>query len=106
MRRFGISQVSPAYRQLYQARGKILALIGFKIPRIVSLLKVLPFLSPGSLKLFHDAESGFMVEARVKPGAPPIYHHVTGEIAISILKDELTHEVEESLMTPDDYIGE
>jgi len=87
-------------------RSTALAKLGFKSSKPVSLLLKLTGLSPGIIKVFHDAESGFMSEARVKPGAPPVLRHISDDVAITILKGELTHEIEDELMTPDDYIGE
>lgn len=106
LRRYGISEAFPAYQKLFKIRGKLLAQIGFKFPRIPSLLSIIPGLSPGVIKLWHDPESGWMSEARAKPGAPPVYHHVTDDVAMALLKKELTHELEVELMTPDEYIGE
>jgi len=106
MRRYGISEVSPAYKQLYSVRGKLLAQIGFKVPRPITILAKLVGLSPGIINVWHDAESGWFSEARAKPGAPPVYRSVTDEVAMMILKGELTKELEKELMTPDPYIGE
>ena len=106
MRRFGIPEVSDAYQQLYSLRGKLMAQVGFKAPRPVSLLAKLIGMSPGVIKVWHDAESGWMSEAREKPGAPPIYKKVSDEVAMAILKGEVTPELEKELMTPDPYIGE
>lgn len=106
MRRFGIAETAPAYKQLYAIRGKLLKQVGFKFPRITSLLAKLVGLSPGEVRLWHDLEAGWMVEARAGPGAPPIYRSVSDEIAMTILKGELTKELEATLMAPDDYLGE
>ena len=106
MRKFGIPEVSEAYQKLYGIRGQLIKQVGFKIPRPMSLLKILLGLSPGTVKVWHDAESGWFSEARTKPGAPPVYKHITDEVAIKLLKGELTKELETTLMTPDDYIGE
>ena len=106
MRRFGISELSAPYQQLYSLQGKLLAQVGFKFPRGISLLVRLAGLSPGEIKLWHDVESGWMSEAREKPGAPPVYRAVSDEVAMAILKGELTHDLETTLMTPDPYIGE
>lgn len=106
MRRFGISEVSDAYLQLYGIRGKLMGQVGVKFPRTVSQLMKLVGLSPGIIAIWHDVESGWMSEARAKPGAPPVYKAVSDEVAMAILKGELTHELEDVLMTPDPYIGE
>lgn len=106
MRRFGISELSEPYRKLYSIRGKLLAQVGFKFPRSVTQLVKLLGLSPASISLWHDVESGWMSEARERPGALPVYHHVTDEMAMAILKGELTHELEIQLLTLDEYVGE
>jgi len=106
MRRFGISEVSDAYQQLYGVRGKLMAQVGFKFPRTLSQLAKLIGLSPGVISLWHDVESGWMSEARTRPAAHPVYKSVSDELAMAILKRELTPEQEEFLMTPDTYIAE
>lgn len=80
--------------------------IGVKFPRTTSLLTKLIALSPGSIALWHDVESGFMSEARAYPGAPPVYKGVSDEVAMAILKKEITKELEAELMAPDEYLGE
>lgn len=102
----GILEDALPYKSLYSLRGKILKQIGIKFPRVPSLLSLVAGLSPGTIKVWHDAESGFMTEARAKEGAPPVYHHVSDEVAIKILKGELTKELEVELMKPDSYLGE
>lgn len=106
MRKFGISEVSEAYQKLFSIRGKLMTQVGLKFPRSVSQLVRLVGLSPGSISLWHDIESGWMSEARERPGAPPVYHRVSDEVAMAILKGELTHELELELMKPDEYLGE
>jgi len=106
MRRFGIDELSGPFRQLSAQRGKLLSQVGFKFPRTISSLLKLLGLSPGTITLWHDVESGWMSEAREKPGAPPVYKAVTDEVAMALLKGELTKELEQVLMAPDDYYGE
>ena len=106
MRRFGIDELSLPYQQLYSLRGKLMGQLGFKAARPVSLLAKLIGLSPGEVKLWHDAESGWMSEAREKPGAPPIYHYIGDEQAVAILNKEISPELHDYLFTPDDYIGD
>jgi len=102
----GIPITNPAMSGLSAIRGKLLAQIGIKYPRVISLLAKIIALSPGSIKLWHDVESGWMTEARRKPGAPPVYRSVDDDVAAMLVRGEMTHELEESLMTPDEYIGE
>ncbi len=100
MSRFGIAIDSDAYRQLSSLRGKLMKQVGFKFPRTISALVKLVGLSPGTLTLWHDVESGWMTEARERPGAPPVYRAVGDDIAMAILKREVTHELKEQLLTP------
>ncbi len=106
MRKYNILETSDAYQRLFSIRGKLLAQVGFKFPRTVVQLAKLAGLSPGTITLWHDIESGWMSEARGKPGAPPVYRAVNDDVAMTILKGELTKELETTLMTPDEYIGE
>jgi len=106
MRLEGIPELSTPFRALSEARSALLGNIGFKIPRNVFSLLKLYGLSPGTIQLWLDEESGYFVEARAKSGAPPVYHHITDEVAMVILKGQLTHELEAELMKPDDYQGE
>ena len=106
MRVSGISPMSGPYQELYSLRGKLMAQIGFKFPREITMLLKLIGLSPGTITLWHDVESGFMSEARATPGAPPVYKHVSDEVAMAILKREVTKELEAELLTPDEYLGE
>jgi len=80
--------------------------IGVKYPREVTMLLHIGGLSPGAVKVWHDVESGFMSEARAYPGAPPVYKSISNDVAMTLLKGEMTKELETELMTPDDYIGE
>ena len=106
MRRFGIPEVSEAYQELYSMRGKLMAQVGIKFPRTVVQLIKLVGLSPGAITLWHDVESGWMSEARARPGAPPVYKAASDEVAMAILKREVTKELKKDLLTPDPYLGE
>ena len=106
LRRAGLGPGFDVYNQLYAIRGRVFGQVGFKYPRTVSLLARLLAMSPGSIKLWHDIEAGWMVEAREKTGAPPVYRRVSDDVAVAILKKELTPELEAELMKPDEYLGE
>ena len=101
MRLYGIPEISPAFRQLSAIRGKLMAQVGFKFPRSISLIAKLVGLSPGEFRLWHDSEQGWMSEARARPGAPPVYKAASNEVAMAILKEEITPELELQLLTPD-----
>ncbi len=106
MRKFGIPELSDAYQQLGSIRHDLLGKMGVKIPRTVTQLIRLAGFSPGIIALWHDVESGWMSEARARPGAPPVYKKASDEVAMAILQRNITDELEEELMTPDPYIGE
>jgi len=106
MERFGISTTDPAYLALSGQRGSLLAQVGTKFPRTFFQVAKSFGMSPGVITLWEDVESGWMSEARARPGAPPVYHYVSDEVAMAILKREVTPELEKFLMTPDPYIGE
>ncbi len=104
MRKFGIDELSAPYQQLFSERGKLMAQVGVKFPRTVSQLAKLLGLSPGTVSLWHDVESGWMSEARERPGAPPVYRSVSDEVAMAILRGELTHDMSVELMKPAENI--
>lgn len=106
MERFGIDPGSEAVVALQGTRAKLMAQIGFKFPRTYDWLTFLAGESPGEIRLGHDSETGFFAEARVRPGAPPIYHRLGDEEAMAILKSEISPELHDRLFTPDPYIGE
>jgi len=102
MRRFNIPVVSDAYQILSSQRTKLLGSIGLKVPRVVSLLMKIIGFSPGVIALWHDNESGFMSEARTTPSSPPVYKLLSGETAMKILTHDISPELEEFLMAPDE----
>lgn len=106
MRGWGISESDPGFLALLEARGIAEAKVGLMQPMSVFQIARSFGMSPGVIALFAVAERGWMVEARAKPGALPVYHYVSDEIAEAILKEELTPEQKEYLFTPDPYIGE
>lgn len=106
LRKIGYGPLSEPMQRLTQLRNELMAGLGLKKPTVTSLLKLIPGLSPGSVKVFHDSDTGWFTEAREKEGAPPVYHHVSDDVAMTLLKGELTHELEAELMKPDEYIGE
>lgn len=101
MERYGIDPGSEAVVALQTTRAKLMAEVGRKFPRSYDWLTFLAGESPGTIQLAHDVETGFFAVARVKPGAPPIYHHVTDEEAMAILKREMTVELHDRLFIPD-----
>ncbi|MBA7688702.1 hypothetical protein ES703_97191 [subsurface metagenome] len=106
MDRYGIDPGSDAYQSLWGQRGRLMTQIGQKFPRETLQMRLIKALYSPMIRLWHDIESGWMVEAREKPGAPPVYKSVGDEVAMAILKGEVTHELEEELARPDEYLGE
>lgn len=106
MEKYGISPTDPGYLRAWQERGAILERVGFKQPRTFFQIAKAFGMSPGVITLWEDVEAGWMSEARAKPGAPPVYHYVSDEVAMAILKKEVTPEMREYLFTPDPYLGE
>lgn len=106
MRHWGVAELDPGFQRLWRARGIAMGKLGFRLPRTTTLVLKLLALSPGEVNLFADADLGWMTEARVKPGAPPVIKYVSDEVARALVRGELTHELEEELMTPDEYTGE
>jgi len=100
----GLGPGTTPFDTLWKLRGQIYGQIGFKFPRtLTQLIKIFGF-SPGTITLWHDIESGWMSEARARPGAPPVYKSVSDEVAMAILKKEVTPELEAELLKPDEYV--
>ena len=106
LRLSGILPTNPAAQALSKLRGALMGKLGFRAPRTTSAILKLVGLSPGTITTWFDVEGGWLSEARVKEGAPPIYHWIDEQTAMTILKGELTHELEDRLMTPNVYVGE
>jgi len=106
MRGWGVSFADPGYQALGKAYAQSLYKLGLLQPRTSALVQDLSGFSPGIIRLFNVSELGWMVEARTKPGATPVYKYVSNEVAEKIVKKQITPELEKFLMTPDDYIGE
>lgn len=105
LRSAGIPVSSESAQALYKFRGELFGKLGYRVPRTpIQILKLIA-LSPGSIILWLDPESGWLTEARVKEGAPPIYKAASDKVAIALIKGELTKELELELMTPDTFEG-
>ena len=96
----GILPENPVYSILERELGGLRTKFGLKVARGVIQLLRLVGLSPGEFRLWWDMEGGWMVEAREKPGAPPVYRYVDAETAVRIIKGDIDHELEERLMAP------
>ncbi len=106
LERLGVLTTDPAYQRLQAERGAALAKVGTNVSRDTILLALSFGFSPGIIKLWHDGDAGFMSEARVKEGAPPVYHTVSGEEAVAIINRKVDKKLEKRLMTLDVYYGE
>ena len=104
LRHTGLGPGTTPFDTLWKLRGKIYGQIGIKFPRSLTQLIKIFGLSPGTITLWHDIEAGWMSEARAYPGAPPVYKSVSDEVAMTILKKEVTKALEAELMTPDEYV--
>ena len=102
----GIGPGFGPYQELWKLRGRLMGQIGFKVPRQIQLLLRIAGLSPGSIDLWYDVESGWYTDARVSAGAPAVRRRVSDDVAVALLRGELTHELELELMAPDYYVGE
>lgn len=101
LRSWGVPETEWSFQRLGRAIDTAIGKVGFVRPRITTLVWRLIGLSPGEINLWADAELGWMTEARARPGALPVYKYVSDEIAEKIVKREITHELEEQLLTPD-----
>lgn len=106
LRRARIPEAAESFIRFMRVGDQLKINIGLRLPKPVAFILKLVGLSPGSITLWYDAECGWLTEARATPDAPPVYHYVEDNTAISLFKGELTHELEEVLMTPDTYLGE
>jgi len=102
----GLGPGSEIFDTLTSIRSQVLSGLGIKVPKPMMFILKLVGMSPGEVKLWHDSESGWLAEAREKPGAPPVYHYINSETAAKILTGKLTHEEFEVIMIPDPYLGE
>lgn len=91
---------------LLKQRAAELAKIGYKTPKVNIDLMPTVFVSPESLKVTLDPEYGYVVVARTDKKASPIYHVVTVEVAGMVMRHEITPELKQWLITPDEYLGE
>ena len=106
MDKFGIDPTSVAYQKLWRERGAVLAQVGTRHPKSYEWLTFLAGESPGTIQLGHDSEYGWFSEARVRLGAPPIYHRLTDEEAMAILREQISPELHDRLFTLEEYYGE
>ena len=105
LRRYGIPETSDAYQLLWGVRGSMFGQLGFRRPTIVTLIKRLLFGSPARFRLWYDSDGGWLAESREAEGAHPTYKAVSTEVAMAMIKEELTPAMEEMLLAPDTYYG-
>lgn len=106
MKKFGIGEEDPAYITVMEKRNELLVNLGVKLPRAPIDLMPTVWVSPESFRAWLDPEVGWVVMAKRRDGAPPVYHNVRDEVAIAVIKKELTPQLKEELLTPDEYLGE
>ncbi|MBA7579191.1 hypothetical protein ES708_21060 [subsurface metagenome] len=106
LRGWGVPETESGFQRLLGGLGTAIGKVGRVLSRTTTLVRTITGLSPGEIRLWADAELGWMTEARARPGAPPVYKYVSDEVAEKIVKREITPELEEQLLTPDPYLGE
>jgi len=99
LERLGLGPGTQAYDEVYKMRGQMLGRFtnGESLPRTNQWLKLIVGLSPGSLRIWFDIESGWFTEGREEPGARPVYNPITTQEAARLLRDnpdvDLAHEL-------------
>jgi len=106
LEKLGLGPGTEAYEAVWHKRGALLAEVGRKFPRIDYSLSMWREFSPQRVRVWFDPEFGFHAEIRDRPGAPPSYKVVPAEVAVAIIKDEISPELRERLILPDEYLGE
>lgn len=106
LRRLGIEETHPVYQKAWQARGAALAQIGHVKPRVQAWVMDWATWSPTRVRLMEDTELGFVAVIKAYEGAVPIYKRVSAEVAAAIIKEEVSPELREELLTPVEYYGE
>jgi len=102
----GLGFDSYPVQALYNTRGRLMSQLGLKLPKIVAQIATMAGLSPGTVKLWLDTEQGWFTEIRLERNGSPVHHFVSTEVALAIIKGELSHQQFEDLKVPDPYIGE
>jgi len=106
LEKVGFGSGDPAYDALSGKRAGLLKQIGVKFPRETYPVLSRLYLSPESVQLWFDAESGWFVQTRAYPTASPAYKSVSAEVAIALIREKVTPELRAQLLTPDEYLGE
>ncbi len=106
LKAWGVPETEGGFQRLGSAIDTAFGKVGRFLSRTTTLIRTITGLSPGEIKLWADAELGWMTEARARPGAAPVYKYISDEVAEKLVKGELTHELFEQLLVPDPYLGE
>lgn len=106
LRKAGFAPTFPGLKVLEKERAKLLAQVGQKFLRITLPIARLPGLSPGVMRVWFDIETGWMAEGRPELKAPPVYHQITAEQAIALLREPPDEKLAHRLLEPDTYLGE
>jgi len=96
----------PGYSAITAVRSKLVSQISGPFPRVSTLFKFIPFLSPGSIRVWFDTEVGWIVEGRMAPGAPPTLRSVDEKTALAVMDPEAPEELLHKFEAADPYIGE
>jgi len=106
LRRLGVDETHPAYKEAWRTRGEALAKVGYKVTKTPAYVMDWATWSPVRIRLGYEPGYGFFIVAKEKPGALPSYKSVSVETAAVIIKEEVTPDLLKELLAPDEYIGE
>jgi len=106
LRAWGMPPTEGGFQRLGRAIDTAISKVGRLLPRLTIFIRSMTGFAPGELTLWADAEMGWLVEARIKPGAPPVYKYVGDDLAEKVVRKTLTHVEFIVLTIPDPYLGE
>jgi len=103
-RRVRVGPAAPARLASLEELGDILDLLSVAGVKFVRLSPEVPIeeLENPVLRIWLDPETGYMVEVRSGPAAPPIYHHITADEARSLQIRRPSRELLERLFSPEE----
>jgi hypothetical protein len=96
----------PGYAELRAIKSDLISGITSGTPRLRVLIRAIAGLSPGSVRVWHDTEQGWMAEGRKTPTSSPVYHQITEAEAAQLIGEHPKPELAHRMMEFDGYIGE
>ena len=106
LNRAGMGVGFQPYDLLYIQRGKLLATVGIKVPRVPTILRSLFGFSTGTVRVFWEPEREWWLEVRDTPEGRPRYRGITMEQGVQLCKEPVDVDLVHALMEPDLYAGE